>query len=348
MEGVRTLTLREKPRPRARGDEKLVRVAAAGVCGSDMHAYLGHDERRPPPLILGHEAAGFLVNENGDGDGCDGDGVIVNPLVVCGECAQCKSGRDNLCARRQIISMPPREGAFAEYVALPSRNLLPLSPALSPQQGALAEPLACGHHAAALALRALRPPLPLRAAVLGGGAIGVAAALSFAARGAEEVRIAEANPLRRNFLTQVFNSVNNGDEESPPPSPMGGVRGGKITICTPDNLPQNSPIVADAVGNETSRALASELAAPGGVVVHIGLGSAGGGFNMRRLTLQEITLTGSYTYTAAEFAETAKWMATGKLGKLNWHETRPLSEAATVFQNLLSGKTPAPKVLLLP
>ena len=89
--------------------EDVVRIGAVGICGSDMHAYLGHDARRPAPLILGHEAAGVI--ETGARAGTR---VTVNPLVTCGTCRYCKDGRDNLCTTRQIISMPPREGGFAD------------------------------------------------------------------------------------------------------------------------------------------------------------------------------------------------------------------------------------------
>jgi threonine dehydrogenase-like Zn-dependent dehydrogenase len=95
--------------PELPSGECLVRVEAVGICGSDMHAYLGHDERRPAPLILGHEAAGVVV----DGP-LQGKRVTVNPLATCGKCRACKTGRNNLCANRQILSMVPRQGAFAE------------------------------------------------------------------------------------------------------------------------------------------------------------------------------------------------------------------------------------------
>ncbi|MFT7041151.1 MAG: threonine dehydrogenase-like Zn-dependent dehydrogenase, partial [Paracoccaceae bacterium] len=88
----------------ALGGDALIQVEHVGICGSDMHAWLGHDERRPAPLILGHEAAGLII----DGPGA-GTRVTVNPLVTCGVCDDCTAGRENLCAKRQIISMPPRE-----------------------------------------------------------------------------------------------------------------------------------------------------------------------------------------------------------------------------------------------
>ena len=332
LENPEQLALRDAPQPETNNGEKVVRVAATGVCGSDMHGYLGHDARRIPPLILGHETAGEVVGE--------GVQVIVNPLVVCGECQYCKSGRDNICPQREIISMPPREGAFAEYVAMPPRNLIPLPASLTPQQGALAEPIACGHHSAALAFAHARAPHNNngKAAVIGGGAIGLVSALSLVARGVGEVCIAETNAARREFLC-----AHNFAQPAK----------GKITIIDPPQLadiPQEgiAGMVIDAVGNKNSRALASAFASPGGVVVHIGLGSGEGGFDMRRLTLHEIILTGAYTYTAQEFKETVAWMAQGKYGALDWYQTRPLCEGAKVFAALKNGEIPAPKVLLVP
>ncbi|MGU9950929.1 MAG: zinc-dependent alcohol dehydrogenase [Gammaproteobacteria bacterium WSBS_2016_MAG_OTU1] len=316
-EGKKTLRLAQCPSPVVADDEALISIAAAGICGSDMHAFLGHDERRPPPLILGHEAAGKLA---------DGKNVVINPLVVCEQCDYCNIGRSNLCLRRQIISMPPRQGSFADMLAMPQKNILPLPSNLSMQQGALAEPLACGHHAAALAVCHLEKIPANTAAILGGGAIGLAAALSLAGRGVKNIYIAEPNLLRHPLLKKA----------------------GDFHVITPDSMPTSVDIVIEAVGVEATRRQASAIVAAGGVVVHIGLGGGNDGFDMRRLTLQEITLCGSYTYTMEEFVETVQWMEEGKLGTLDWFETRPLAEGAAAFDDLLAGKVAAPKIILLP
>ena len=306
------------PPPKEEDGIGVVAVAAAGICGSDMHAFVGHDERRPPPLILGHEAAGE----------CGGEKVVINPLVVCGECDYCRGGRSNLCIRREILSMPPREGAFAEYVAAPRENILSLPPNLTLQQGALAEPMACGHHAAAKAIRNSHSAAEeCAAAVLGGGAIGAASALSLSARGVRKIYIAEVNSARRKALQNI----------------------GDFAAVAPEDLPKaKANIVVDAVGSANSRKCASAIVAPGGIILHIGLASAEGGVDMRRATLQEIAICGAYTYTAEEFAETVQWMAAGKLGKLDWFAVRPLKDGARAFADLRAGKIAAPKVILIP
>lgn len=168
--GVEMLEMRDMPLPVAGPDQSLVRVYASGLCGSDMHAYLGHDDRRPAPLILGHEAAGVVEGT--------GRRVTINPLVTCGTCDACKRGRDNLCPDRMIISMPPREGAFAPFVAMANANLVTVPEHVSFEKAALAEPLACGWHAVRLAEEAVDRPLDqARCLVIGGGAIGIGAHL---------------------------------------------------------------------------------------------------------------------------------------------------------------------------
>ena len=322
---VEELTYLDRPQPEPAEGEHLVRIEASGICGSDMHAFLGHDARRPAPLTLGHEAAGTVV-----GGPLDGKRVTINPLVTCQTCRDCKAGRENLCLNRQIISMPPREGAFAEYVSMPERNLIVVPDGVALEKAALAEPLACGWHAVRLARSVLGGNLGgSRCAVIGGGAIGVGAALSLCAQGAAEITVIEPNPLRRETLS--------------------GIEG--FDVCAPDDgTLENSEIdcVIDGVGYAATREAACALARQGGVIAHIGLGEATGGLDVRRMTLQEITFIGTYTYTAKDFSETAAAIFDGRLGSLDWTETRPLSAGHQAFVDIRAGHVAAPKIVLLP
>ncbi|MFV2051593.1 zinc-dependent alcohol dehydrogenase [Aliiroseovarius sp. YM-037] len=319
--GVETLAYQQVPKPQPGPGQSLIRIEASGICGSDMHAYLGHDERRPAPLILGHEAAGIVV-----GGARDGERVTINPLVTCGECRACRAGRDNLCPERKIISMPPAEGAFAEQVVMRDENLIPVPDDVPLSKAALAEPLACGWHAVRLAGDALDIPLQqARCLVIGGGAIGVGAALALRAFGATDIHVAEPNEMRRATLHQIegFDAVAPG------------------TIAEAD-------LVVDGVGYAATRADASAIARPGGVIVHVGLGEAADGLDIRRMTLQEITFIGTYTYTAQDFRDTAQAIFDGSLGPLDWTEARPLSDGAQAFSDIRAGKVAAPKIILEP
>lgn len=318
-DGVETMTYRDAPSPRPAPGDELIRIEAVGICGSDMHAYLGHDNRRPAPLILGHEAAGTI--ETGPRAG---ERVTINPLVTSGDSVFCRQGRENLCPDRQIISMPPREGAFAQFLAMPARNLVTIPDHVSTDQAALAEPLAVSWHAARLGLAALHESSERTALVIGGGAIGLAAALCLRAQGCDTITISEPNAARRAFLTDKCHEK---------------------AVETPEGF---FDLVVDAVGYATTRATASQHAMPGGVIVHIGLGEDTGGLDIRRMTLQEITFIGTYTYTAQDFRDTAAAIFEGRLGALDWYETRALSEGAEAFAALRTGAVATPKIVLNP
>lgn len=321
--GIKEMTLQDMPTPVAKNGDSLIQVEAVGICGSDMHGYLGHDERRPAPLVLGHEAAGTVI----DGPKT-GQRVTVNPLVTCGTCPACVEGRTNLCPTRQIISMPPREGAFAEFLTMPPENLIPVPDSFDIDKAALAEPLAVCWHGARLAAEVVFGGLQTaHCLVIGGGAIGFGSALCLKAFGADHIQIAETNAGRRAFIADHsdFDTVDGGSVE-----------------------PNSYDLVIDAVGYRGTRELACLVVRPGGVICHIGLGDAKDGLDIRRMTLQEITFFGTYAYTAQDFRDTTAAMYDGRLGSLDWHENRPLTDGPVAFREILAGTVATPKVVLRP
>ncbi len=319
------MTWAETAKPRPKPGEVLVRVQAVGICGSDMHAYHGHDDRRPPPLVLGHEAAGVI-----EGGARDGERVTINPLVTDPDCPVVKAGRPHLSPTRQIISMPQRPGAFAEYVTIPERNVLPVPDELDMRHAALAEPIAVSWHAVRIGFEHLRESPPnVRVLVLGGGAIGIAAAIIARHLGAASVRIAETHPGRRAML------------QSEP-----GIAVFDPSDQSADTGDDSADLVIDAVGAEATRVLASKTVRPGGVIVHVGLLPGAAGFDLRRITLQEITVTGSYCYTPEDFSAALAAIADGSLGSLGWTESRPMAEGALAFADLHAGRVAAPKIIL--
>jgi threonine dehydrogenase-like Zn-dependent dehydrogenase len=322
--GPTAIELRDEPEPAPCKDEVLVRVEAVGICGSDMHAYHGLDPRRPPPLVLGHEAAGRVVS----GPNASRR-VAINPLVTCGTCDFCKGGRPHLCRSREIISMPPRPGAFAELVRIPERNLVTVPDGLDSAKAALAEPLAVSYHAVNHGAALLHRPLAAsRCAALGGGAIGLGCALVLALHGAREIHISEPNAGRRCMAARAgdFRCYESGRSGEPAESSV--------------------DLVIDAVGAAATRAGASRLVTPGGVIVHVGLLPGSEGLDIRKITLQEVTFTGTYCYTPVDFRETLEAMAAGRFGPLDWLEERPLAEGPAAFRDLDTGATSAPKIVL--
>lgn len=316
--------LRELPMPEPQPDEVLIRIAACGICGSDMHAYHGQDERRPPPLVLGHEAAGTVASGP-----MQGQRVTLNPLVIPEDCPTVALGRPHLSPRRMIISMPQRPGAFAEYATIPARNLLPIPETMPFSVAALAEPLAVSWHAVSQGLRLLgQAPQGVRALVLGGGAIGLGAALVLRAKGVAEIALAEPNAIRRETAREAgdFLVYAPGSKEEP--------ADGSVDL------------VIDAVGAAQTRAAASRLVRPGGVIVHAGLLPGHDGLDIRRITLQEIIVTGTYCYTPDDFRETVDALVAGRFGALTWVETRPLAAGPQAFADIDAGRVRAAKIVL--
>jgi len=318
------MTLMDAPRPALADGEVVLRVDAVGICGSDMHAFHGHDPRRKPGLILGHELAGTIV----EGPGA-GRRVTANPLITCGTCDYCVQGRNNLCNRRTMVGMT-RPGAFAEFMSIPASSLIDIPQDMDARAAALTEPAATAWHAIHLASRSLvRPLAESEVLVIGGGAIGLLAALLLGHWGVR-VTLAEVNPLRRASAEKHARCRTL--------DPREGAGCGENAY----------PFVIDAVGAKATREAAMKAVQPGGVLLHIGLQDWASEIDMRKLTLAEITLVGTYTYATADLRGTVAALYNGAFGDLAWVEERRLDEGAAAFQDLDRGRSAAAKIVLRP
>ena len=147
------LSYEEVPTPQPKAGEVLIRLQACAVCGSDVHGFDGSTGRRRPPVIMGHEASGIIV-ECGEGvkDYKVGDRVTFDSTVYCNECPMCKEGKVNLCSSRQVLGVScdeyNRAGCFAEYVAVPEYILYRMPDNVTFVQAAMIEPLSVAYHAA--------------------------------------------------------------------------------------------------------------------------------------------------------------------------------------------------------
>ncbi|SCB20391.1 zinc-dependent alcohol dehydrogenase family protein [Rhizobium hainanense] len=168
LEAIGDMVMRMVEKPNAGPGEVVVRVLAAGICGSDRHMHKG-EYPTAIPVTLGHEFCG-LVEEVGESVSSfvGGELVTVDPNIACGTCSACRRGRPNLCANLKAIGVT-RDGGFAEYVAVPCGQAFTLPPDLDPVHGAFCEPLACCIHAIDKAQ--IRPGDSV--AILGGGVIGL-------------------------------------------------------------------------------------------------------------------------------------------------------------------------------
>jgi 2-desacetyl-2-hydroxyethyl bacteriochlorophyllide A dehydrogenase len=275
--------------------EVRVRVRSAGICMSDVYGVSGRNDRRDVVLgedgvlVMGHEVAGEI---DALGPGVDGPPVgtpvAVNPIFGCGECAVCARGDVNLCAARTVHGcVPSAPGGFAELLTVPARNAVPLAPGTSHELGALVEPLAVGFHGVRLA--ALRPDE--RVLVVGGGIIGLGAALAAQRLVGDRVLVLEPRPERRALAEAL------------------GLRAGH-----PDELAAadgDVDVAVDCVARPETFAGAVRAVPHGGRVVLVGIWSDEIPLPVSAVVGRETHVIGSYGYSHEDVADVAAWVGSG-------------------------------------
>lgn len=200
----RQLEIADLPTPIPGPGELLIRVAACGICGSDVHGYDGSSGRRIPPIVMGHEAAGRVAAIGAQVNGWrEGDRVTFDSTISCGRCPYCARGEINLCDRRQVLGVSCADyrcaGAFAEYVIVPQRIAYKLPDALTFSEAAMLEAVAVAIHAVSLS------PIVrgTQALVLGAGMIGLLCLQALRAAGCSTVFIADVDPSRLRLAKEV-------------------------------------------------------------------------------------------------------------------------------------------------
>ena len=327
--GTQELIYRDEKNPLLVDGESILKVHASGICGSDMHAYHGKDDRRIPPLILGHEVSGEV--QNGKFKGKD---VVLNPLITCGKCEYCLRGREHLCPTRIILGMNrpiERQGVFAEFVATPDKNIYEIPNGLDKNEAPVAEPTAVSLHAVLMGEESLKKPLSeCKILVQGGGAIGLLCGLILSKiKGNKNIILSDPNKLRLTECAKYLDA--------------------KFVSPSEKEIKSNSfDIIFDTVGLEVSRQQAIDVVKPGGSIIHIGLTQPAGPFNFRKMTLQEVTVIGTYCYTNKDFEQTLKILADKEIGPLDWIEYRDLKQGGEAFKQIHDGTCVAPKIILLP
>jgi threonine dehydrogenase-like Zn-dependent dehydrogenase len=313
----------------------LISVGAVGICGSELSGFLGHNSLRVPPLIMGHECAGQVVQAT-DGTFATGEAATVgarvtfNPLVVCGTCDRCSAGKSNLCRRRQLVGAH-RPGGFAHYIAIPARQCYTLPESLSLVAGSLAEPLACSIRAVALSgVKAQE-----RLLILGAGPIGLCAVAAARNRGVEQIIVSDIAPQRLEIARRWGASdIINAREQD-------------VVAFVQERFSGGADRVIDAVGSTPVRAQAIRAVVPGGRVVLIGLHDEESVLPANYMIRQEITVTGSFAYTDQDFAQAVDLLIRGVVQpSADWLEERPLRDGPEAFAELVDGKAKAAKIVL--
>lgn len=323
MTAVNELRLVEQPIPTIdRPDGVLLKVKAAGVCGSDLHGYAGHTGRRTPPLVMGHEATAAVVAVGPAVTGLPvGTRVALQPLEFCGRCPQCLAGRRNVCKQRRVLGMHA-PGAYAEYVTWPAANLFPLPDHLSAENGALAEPLAVTVHAVSLA--------PLRpydsAFIVGAGPIGLLTLAVLKLTGVRWIGISDTSEARLELARTLGAHLAVNPTRQQPRALVDQVTAG-----------QGVDVAFEAVGLSATVQQSLEVTRNGGAVVWIGNNQRVIEVDMQAVVTRELHLVGSYGMTDQDFERALQMLADGHIPTEQLINRRAsLSEGPRLFDELLA------------
>jgi len=308
LAGPYDLRLVECPLPTVAAGEVLVRVEAAGVCGSDLYGYRGVNDRRPAGTVMGHEVSG-TVEQVGEGVEAHWAGlkVTINPVLGCDACAACRAGHPQRCPDKRLIGCTPRHpGGFADYLPAPVTALTPWPGPAPLAWGAFAEPLAVGLHAVGRVAVVGRNVL-----VIGTGPVGIAAALAVERAGGTAT-MTEGEPSRSAVL-----------------------RGLGVSPRDPSAVAAIAPfdVVVDCVANDETLDLALRHLRIGGSAVVVGLAAPLATIAVERLVHGDRSLRGSAQYSRASFDEAVRWLSSGQLDISSLLGWQPLAEAPAVFRS---------------
>ncbi len=328
------LEIRDVPEPSPGPGEVVLRVAAAGICGSELHGFVTHAVRRTPPTIMGHEFCG-QVGAVGEGVSGwrPGDRVVVNSVIACGQCDDCRDGQVHLCQKGEVFGTK-RPGGFAERCGVPVSTLLPLPDAVSDVQGALLEPLANAVHALSLT----RQRFPETVVIFGAGTIGLFALQVARVGGALRLVTVDTSDARLRMAGQL------GAETILNPK-----RHNVVAAVRDLTRGRGADIVVDAVGAADTRQIAVSAARRGGEIVWLGLHDDPTHLSGFDVVLGERKILGSFAVTHHDLRTAIGLFAHGRIVLDPWVRTFPLADGVRVFLQLASDP-PADfiKAVLLP
>ncbi len=329
--------MREISLPPVGDRDVLIKIKACGICGSDVHGYDGSTGRRIPPLIMGHEASGIVERVGSQVKSVEiGDCVTFDSTVSCSECRFCRSGDVNLCENRQVLGVScedyRRDGALAEYVAVPEHIVYQLPESFAFEKAALIEAVSIAVHAAKLS--GIRNGDT--AAVIGTGMIGLLAVQAFRVYGCKRILAVDLDEGRLNLAKDA-----GADETFLASDPQ---LLDKLAAATDGG----SDIAVEVVGAQNSILTAINAVRRGGTVTLIGNLAPTVEIPLQIVVTRQLRLLGSCA-SAGEYRECIELMERGRIKVESLISAEaPLSEGAAWFDRLYAREPGLMKVVLKP
>ena len=297
--GPGQMVVQEIANPVPKDKEVLLRVRACGICGSDVHGFLGLTGRRIAPMTMGHEFSAEVVEPgNGVKNFKKGDRVIVQPINFCGECKNCKQGLTNMCLNKKFFGVLTVDGAMAEYAAVPEKLLYKLPEGCSYEVGALAEPYAVAYGSVKKA-GSLDGKNVL---IIGAGTIGMSILQIVKLQKAKKVIVCDLSDNRLERAEQFgADAVINPKSEDFMAAVSKLTNGEMIDVSI------------EAVGVEATANQAIKCLTIGAKSVWVGMSQKEMEINMQDIVCSARQVIGSFNYTHKEFGEVVELIGSGKM-----------------------------------
>lgn len=327
------MPLREREWPTPGPNDVVVDVQAVGICGSDVHGFMGITGRRKPPIVMGHEFSGLVTAV---GDQVQrikvGQRVAVQPLLTCGTCPTCRAGRPNICVNRSGLGVN-MDGAFADAISVPEQMVHVLPDELSWEQGAMIEPLAISMHSVNMTPITLMDSL----VIIGAGTIGLLSLVCARKRGAGQIIVTDRSEHRLEIARKLGADIVVNIAEQDPVEAVREATGGL-----------GADSVIEAVGATPAVKQSLLVARNGGNVTWIGNSAPEVEINMQQIVTRELTLRGVYGFDG-EFAKSIEFIRrSSDFDVLSLIEhTASLEEGPQLIHDLAKGMD-AVKVMLKP
>jgi 2-desacetyl-2-hydroxyethyl bacteriochlorophyllide A dehydrogenase len=311
--------------PEPGAGEVLVAMAAAGICGSDVHAVQGLHPFVGLPYHPGHEVTGTVAAGGAGTSTPAGTAVVVNPVLYCGVCLRCRQGQVNLCRQMAVYGCGTPAGGMAEYFAVPERNVVPVPDGMTPLQAALVEPLSTPVHAVSLA----GPDLSgQRVVVLGAGTIGLMTLAVARAHGASRIVVTNRSAGKREQALRL-----GADAAFDPRDP----RADQEIVAALGG--EQADVVFDCVAVQDTMDQAFNLILKGGTIVVVGVPAGPVTVPLPQLQDRQLRVQGSAVYLPADYTESIGLLTSGAVSAADLITAQfPLGEAAAAFRAAASGE----------